>query len=183
MALLTRVGWLDGQIVLAEDLIQLETNIENAVRTHVHGSGGVDAVVPVLPENIPLVSALGGCLTLRDHVRNGQIHYSPNQNIPGWLWGTVEVPSLTGDQPEWFSDPVQLNPAFRTTAYKVFTDINYASGTVITLPDSCVVAPEILDAGSFRLHVRFVFNPFEAHQALQVVWFAIGNDAPNLALV
>ncbi len=48
--LLTKIGWVDGQVVLASDMIQLEDNIEDALQAHSHGDGNV---VAIDPENIP----------------------------------------------------------------------------------------------------------------------------------
>lgn len=187
---LTQVGWVDGMTVLAEDMIELEDNVETALQAHVHGDG---TVVAVLPQNIPAPTGsvglpdnpgnLPSVSNVRDHLTNSAIHYRPNQNLPGWLTGTVTIPALSGDEPEYTVD-VTLTPAFGSVNYWVLTSINYANATVNELPDSGFIGVEILSASQFRIHVRLVFNPFESHDAFNVVWTAIGaSSGLDLSLV
>lgn len=187
---LTRVGWVDGQVVLAEDMIELEDNIEAALQEHNHGDG---TVVPVLAQNIPAPTGSIGLpsnpnndptvSSLRDHLTNSAIHYRPNQNLPGWLTGTVSIPALSGDEPSYTVD-VTLDPAFTNTNYWVLLSINYSNATVQELPDSAFLAAEILSASQFRIHARLIFNPFESHKAFQVVWTAIGaSSGIDLSLI
>ena len=183
MATLTRVGWADGQIVLAEDMIALEDNFESAIKNHVHGNGTVAAV---LPQNIPAPPGAIGLPSnpsydptvsnLRDHLLNTAIHYRPNQNLPGMLNGRVSIPSLSGDDPVHTVD-VEMVPGFTTTAYKVFLSINYPNATVFDLPQGAFVGAEILTAKTFRVQVRLIFNPFGTHRSFEVVWFAVGASS------
>lgn len=180
MPILTRVGWVDGMIVLAEDMLALEDNVDTALMTHTHGDGDV---VPIDPAYVPApAQAVGGVATLRDHLMSSAIHQTPNQNLPIWYTGFVSVPALQGDAPEWSTD-VTLDPGFATTDYRVFLSINYSNASVQTLPDSCFYAVEILSTTQFRVHVRFIFNPFESHKALNIVWNAVGRDGGAVGFV
>lgn len=172
---ITRVGWVRGQVVLPEDLIALEDNAEAAINQHIHGANGVAAVPP---ENIPLTNAVGGSTTLKQHVQNASIHFRPNQNLPIWYEGTITIPALSGDQPEWTSDNITLpNPAFTLANYKVFAHIHFGLTTLTKLPDYAQLVTEIISNRIFRIHARFVYNPFQSRNTtIPLVWIAVGSS-------
>ena len=172
---LTRVGWTHAQIVDAEDMLQMETNIQAALLTHNHGADGVVAVDPFL---IPAPSvAVGSVPTVGDHLANTSIHFRINQNVPAWYSGMLSIPPVNGANPEWSSDDIILpSPGFTTASYRVFANIHYAGVQVDVLPDYCQIVTEVIDASKFRLHARFVFNPFANRVGyLPVSWLAVGG--------
>lgn len=172
---LDSVGWVAAMPVLAEDLLQLETNIDNAIKGHVHGDGTVVAVDPAL---VPLTGAVGGSATLAAHVANESVHYKPNTNLPNWFAGSVQIPALDGSNPTYSVDVTFTG--FNDASYRVFADIHYPQGSVIdNLPDALQITTEVLTATTFRLHLRGMYNPYDNTQSLYVSWLAIGQSASS----
>lgn len=177
---LERVGWTTAMPVLAEDMIQLEQNIEDALRTHVHGDGTVVAIDPAL---VPAPSgAVGGVATLLAHLLRSDIHFAPNTNLPNVYSGRVSVPSVNGGNAAYSVDVTF--PGYTLASFKVFSAISFPGGGVVsTPPEGACISAEVLTANSFRLHVKYPYNPFTTYPAIDVVWETHGTDGSTLPAV
>lgn len=171
---LVRVGFVDGMPILAEDMITLETNIEVGLNTHVHGNGQVVALDPSL---IPApAGAVGASTTVAAHLANEAIHYKPNTNLPNWYAGEITIPQLDGENPIYTQDVTF--PGYLTADYRVYLSNFFPNGSVIgKLPEGITLTAEVLSEVKFRIHVKFIYNPYGRTESMKVAWLAVGTTS------